>query len=189
MTEVQWSIFCEGEADKRFLECLVQHLRISNLEFKEIKGGVSMLRHTAQQIRRKHDVGKKIAVILDADLDPRSRRKELLRQKGELRLPIDREFLLPNDDSPGELETLLQRLAVKDHAVIHDCFDQYEQCLSDSKRSYKQPDPKGRIYAYCEALGIETADDKRDYADVRYWNLEAAALAPLRDFLQELAES
>ena len=189
MTRVQWSIFCEGKSDKPFLECLAQHLRISNLKLIGIGGGVSRLRSVDPKIRREYDRGRKIAVILDANSDPQSRRRELRQRIAELKLPIDREFLLPNDDEPGELETLLQRLAVDDHAVIHDCFDQYERCLSDSKRSYKQPDLKGRIYAYCEALGIETHYDERDYTDGRYWNLEAAALAPLRDFLQKLAES
>ena len=189
MTRVQWSIFCEGKADKRFLECVAQHLRISNVRFLRLGGGVSRLEHMDPKIRREHDGGKSVAVILDANSDPQGRRRELRQNVMELELPIDREFLLPNDGDPGELETLLQRLAVDDHAVIHDCFDQYERCLSESKRGYKPPHIKGRIYAYCEALRIATDDDKRNYTDEQYWNLEAAALAPLRDFLQELAES
>lgn len=189
MTAVQWSVFCEGESDKRFLECLARHLRISGLRFIGMGGAVSRLKTMDPKIRQEHDGGRKVAVILDANSDSQSRRRELLREVVELKLPIDREFLLPNDDDPGELETLLQWVAVHDHAVIHDCFDQYERCLSDAGPSYDPPHIKGRIYAYCEALGIETDYDKRDYTDGRYWNLEAAALAPLRDFLQELAES
>lgn len=189
MTGVQWSIFCEGRADKRFLECFAKYLRTSNVRFIRLGGGVSRLRTMDPRIRLEHDGGKSVAVILDANSDPQSRRLELRQEVMALKLPICRDFLLPNNDEPGCLETLLRWLAVHDHAVIHDCFDQYERCLSDAGPSYDPPHIKGRIYAYCEALGIETSDRERDYTDRRYWNLDVAELAPLKNFLQELARS
>ena len=45
---------------------------------------------------------------------------------------------------------------------------------------------KARIYAYCEALGVETNAKKRDYRDSAYWNLDTPALEPLRAFLRGL---
>lgn len=52
--------------------------------------------------------------------------------------------------------------------------------------SYRPTAPKGRIYAYCEALGIETNASKRDYANASHWNLDARELEPLKRFLTSL---
>ena len=180
-------VFCEGKSDKVFLECVARQMKIDNLEMIPIQAGVSCLEEIAPQIKRRHDEGSLVALILDANSDPAGRRNELALRIADLALPVFRTFLLPNDQDSGCLETLLQCLAVDKHRVIHDCFTHYEQCLRDSGSSYKLPHVKGKVYAYCEALGIETQDWKRDYTDTQFWNLEAAEIEPLKLFLQGLA--
>ena len=49
MTIVEWSVFCEGKSDKVFLECLARYLRILNIEFVRIGGGVSHLKSVAPE--------------------------------------------------------------------------------------------------------------------------------------------
>lgn len=176
-------VFCEGKSDKVFLKCVVRQMKIDNLEMIPVEGGVASLEKIAPEIRRRHDEGRLVALILDANSDPAGRRDELALRIADLALPVSRSFLLPNDQDSGCLETLLQRLAVDEHRVIYDCFAHYEQCLRDSASNYELPHVKGKIYAYCEALGIE----ERDYTDTQFWNLEAAEIEPLKLFLQGLA--
>ena len=95
-------------------------------------------------------------------------------------------FLLPNDCDPGCLETLLEWIAVPDHRVVYECFREYETCLHSYSKSYRLPNLKARIYAYCEALSIESYHSKRDYSDPLYWDLNASALEPLKQFLLDL---
>ena len=110
-----------------------------------------------------------------------------------MKLPIAAEycFLMPNDQDSGDLETLLERISVAEHRTLHDCFEEYERCLQtrNEYRSYRIPNNKVRkatIYAYCEALDIETNEIKRDYCDPQHWDLNAPAIVPLKQFLATL---
>lgn len=180
-------VFCEGKSDKIFLECVARQMKIDNLEMIPIGGGVSYLEKIAPQIRRRHGEGKPAALILDANSDPADRRRSLDDAVARFELPVTDSFLLPNNGDPGCLENLLEQLAVERGQAIHDCFARYERCLRDSGRDFELPHVKGKVYAYCEALGIEPRDWKRDYTDARFWNLEAAEVEPLKRFLRGLA--
>ena len=100
---------------------------------------------------------------------------------------VEETLLLPDDARTGCLETLLEELAAKRHQDLYDCFDEYEACLRRRTDVYRLPGNKARIYAYCNALGIETHENKRDYCDAKHWNLDnALALQPLKQFLRSL---
>lgn len=184
---VEGVVFCEGRSDKTFLDCVTRRMKIENLEMAPIGGGVSHLAKIAPQIRRRHDEGRRVALILDANSDPAGRRRSLDDTLAQLELTVFETFLLPNNRDPGCLEDVLEGLAVEDHRAIYDCLANYEECLMDCGPEYQAPHAKGKIYAYCEALGIETRDRERDYTDDRYWNLEAAEMEPLKQFLQRFA--
>lgn len=182
----QWQIFVEGPDDRAFLKGLLQHLNIANVNTSIIGGGVAKLPNIANEIQRAYDAGKRIAIVLDANSDFTSRCAEFATQKASLKLPIDRFFLLPNNKDSGSLETLLEAMAISTHRVVYDCFDQYETCLQNRNTPYKLPNHKARIYAYCEALGLETRASKRQYVNSSYWNLNAPDLEPLKTFLRAL---
>ena len=186
MMSSQWQIFVEGPDDQAFLNDLLQHLNISNANTSIIGGGVAKLPKVDNEIRRAYDAGKLIAIVLDANSDFASRYAEFEKQKKSLQLPISRFFLLPNNEDPGCLETLLEALAISTHRVVYNCLDQYKTCLQNHSRSYNLPNHKARIYAYCEALNIETRASKRQYMNSSYWNLDAPALEPLKQFLRAL---
>ena len=177
-----WVIFLEGDGDDRLIRCLLRHLDVANTDTAVIGGGVSKLSKVAPQIHRSHDEGCRVAVLLDANCDFGNRREEYLTKVDELELPVERFFLLPNHRDPGSLEILLEEMAVPEHRLVYECFDEYEACLQKHD-TYERPDPKGRIYAYCEALGIETHAAKRDYSDSSFWDLDTPALEPLKQFL------
>lgn len=94
---------------------------------------------------------------------------------------------MPDGQSEGDLESLLLQMTVPQHAHVEKCFDEYEECLKLA--SYSTPDRKGRVYAYCEAIGVEAKGSERDYADSNSWNLDASALEPLKEFLRNFAGS
>ena len=181
-----WTLFVEGEADQALVRCLLDHLGIDTVAVEMICGGVAHLRHVAPQIRRRYDAGDHIAVLLDANADPQRRRRELQRQQADHDLPIERSYLLPDDHSPGCLETLLEELAMAEYRAIYECFDAYVRCLQSHDARYRIPNRKARVYAWCEALRIETGPDK-NYRDVQYWDLDAPGLEPLKRFLKGLA--
>ena len=183
MMSSQWQIFVEGLDDQAFLKGLLHHLNISNAHTSIIGGGAAKLPHVANDIQRAYDEGKLIAIVLDANSNFAGRCAEVEKHKKGLQLPINRFFLLPNNKDPGCLETLLETMAVSTHRVVFNCFDQYETCLQSHKTPYKLPNHKARIYAYCEALGIELRASKREYVNSPYWNLNAPALEPLKQFL------
>lgn len=180
-----WTIFVEGKSDSRFLLCLLEHYSINNIEIERLGGGASRLPTLAPTIRRRHDGGHRIAVLLDADHKPERTRLQFQQQRDSLQLPIsdDDLFLLPNDVDQGDLETLLEQISVAQYRGIYDCFDRYENCLLDESELFHLPNSKARIFAYCETLNIETHANKRDYGDSGHWDLAAPALVPLKKFL------
>ena len=185
-----WNVFVEGSADKVFLECLLRHLSISHVHTDTIGGEVSALPNVKNEIYKSRDRGDRIAVVLDADSNPSNRRNEFLRMRDTLSIPIDDNhcFLVPNNQDQGDLETLLEQISVPERREVYDCFGRHEECirmLSDSK-AYRPPDRKQRIYTYCWANRIETQPAERDYCDSRYWDLDAGAIEPLKEFLLSL---
>ncbi len=181
-----WTMFVEGSSDEAFLSGVLRHLEITNVETERINGGVGKLGSVARQMQRRSLRGNRISVILDADADFEKRRGEYETERVRHELPIDRFFLLPNHRDTGCLETLLEQIAVSGHRVVYECFDAYERCLRRHSDAYRVPNLKARIYAYCEALDIETSSPSRDYGNTSYWDLDAVALEPLRAFLTGL---
>ncbi len=191
MTRDQWAIFVEGGDDQTFVESLVEHLDLdlSGFEVKQIGGGVNRLPSAENNIQRRYDAGRKIAMILDADQDIAMRRQEVTKQIKDLSPPLSEEhvFLLPDNCRAGNLETLLEELAVSTHWAIFNCLDVYGTCLLQASESYLPPGGKGRVYAYCEALRVEPRDTKREYLNAGWWDLSAPVVEPLSPFLRSLS--
>ena len=188
MTSVRWAVFGESGSDKTFLEALLRHLGMTGIEIETIEGGVSHLRHVATQIRRRGDSGRRVALLLDAKNQPEKRRKEAVQEVERLDLPVSRIILLPSDEQPGDLETVLEGLAVARHRVIYDCFEQYELCVRKHSESSVLPNRKAKVFAYCEAVRAESHPEKRDYNNSEHWDLNAAILEPLREALLSLGQ-
>lgn len=183
---MSWALFVEGDYDEVFVRWLLGTLDIEDVQLNRINGGVSKLHSVQNEILKSHDAGRHVALLLDADTNPDSTREQLRREVVRLNLPVERSFLLPDDVTPGNLETLLEQMAPAAHRVVYTCFDQYEECLSTPGRDYTTPNRKARVYAYCDAVGAETGPDK-NYADAMHWDPAIPGLEALRDFLRDLA--
>ncbi len=186
MTVARWLLLGEGPADVVFLSALLQDLSLPDMEVGQIGGNYTRLKVVAvqNQIRRAADKGQRVALVLDADSD--ETRKECEKIIAEKALPVDRTFFIPNDTDPGDLEDLLEEATVDEHQCVLDCFREYEDCLTAANPRYVKPNKKAKIYAYCEAIGSEPKEDKRNYLNPSWWNLDIGALEPLKSFLRAL---
>lgn len=137
-----------------------------------------------------YNMGIQNALILDADEDFAKRRKDIIATTG---LSPDALFLLPNDTSPGDLETLLEQITHSDHQAILNCWASYETCLQViPQKNYTIPARKTKMYAYLEALldkneKKKIKESERDYTNADHWNLDPQhpSLNPLHTFLNK----
>ncbi len=183
MNERGFLLVVEGISDKQFMDCLLQHLGLEEVEVMPIEGGVESLHKIRNEIKKRSDVGTRVAVVIDADRDVAARREKLSAEKKRLELSLDREFLMPNNEDHGCLEDLLVRIAADTHKTLHDCFERYTECVQSLPGEYELPGLKEQVYAYCQALGRQPGNI--DYMESDHWNLEAPALDSLKAFLTD----
>ena len=187
----EWTVIVEGQDDKRFIESLLTHLALSNISVTQIGGGVNHLcsDEARNRINREKGDGRNIALVLDADSDVDQRRRDVNKKIQACSLPVKTEhvFLIPDNQQPGDLETLLEEITISENRSIFDCLDAYNECLLSADTNYPKLDGKARIQAYCRALRVEADGKKRDYVNGN-WNLDAPQLKPLLHFLCSLSE-
>jgi len=182
-------IYSEGKSDVKFLIDLVKFLgfdlskdNFENLNGKDgIKNPNMILENTVKEYKN--------LIVIDADNDFSSRKKEVERVKDKHNLDFEL-FLFPNNKDNGNLETLLLKLAVQEHQEILKCFDNFGRCLTELNKNYFVPKEKDKVFAYMDAiLGPKKREkiqpSKRDYANKLIWDLENPYLNPLKKFLEE----
>jgi hypothetical protein len=196
----QVTIFVEGIADKKFLHDLILAWYGVDINLKEKKegsiidcGGKGNLQNLTTTFERNYALGFANLVIFDADTPLNAggfapRTAEILRIKQNLKLNFDL-FLFPNNQEDGDLETLLERIAVQND--ILECWAGYESCLKTANASYYLPAKKSKIYSYLEVLtgnSDQSKDSNRNFLNVSHWNLsnyqeKDSPLAALRQLL------
>lgn len=170
-----YKIFVEGEADKRFIEQLVQHLWSvipEEISVLVTNGYANMMAHGTEsayinQMRRTADDGGVNLVIFDADADCESRRQEIVDWGSKNGVNFEL-FLLPDNYGSGALEDLLERIINPANRVVMDCWDSYENAIRNIRLPWKNGEPltvpakKTKIYAYLEVLlGASKTEKKR----------------------------
>lgn len=147
-------------------------------------------------IRQAADAGGKTLIIFDADEEPTQRAEEL-KQRIAAYDPDPAVFLLPGPDQVGELENLLLQLVREQHQAVMTCYDDYEQCLQSLSNSgepyYNTPSTKRRLYDYVNVMPLAGDEWERHhkkggqkiFENTDIWNLNAPAIQPLRDFLNQ----
>lgn len=151
----RWKLWVEGPGDKALVQCLLRHLNVEDVEPDCLKGGVNKLANMETHIRRSSDGGYRVAMILDANSDYQQKVEKAKSEIRRLCLPIERCFLLPDDEHSGDLETLLERMFVPPHQVIYRCLDRYGECLRTHDTSYRPPVPRGG-YTLTARLGASS---------------------------------
>jgi hypothetical protein len=202
-------IFVEGIADQKFIQDIVKAWYNTKLTLggyqkdKTVQGqifsvgGKGVFKNEDKMkvldtiFKTNRISGVKNLFIFDAD--------EFITESGNFKEysklhPIEY-FLLPDNQSDGDLETLLVQIINQENKVIFDCWEGYENCLKTSKRKdgiFTTPASKTKIYAYLEALLGESDSQKkkikeaeRNYQDTNHWDLNAPVLTNLKTFLDQ----
>ncbi|PIQ47333.1 MAG: hypothetical protein COW03_15705 [Cytophagales bacterium CG12_big_fil_rev_8_21_14_0_65_40_12] len=186
MTQIR--IIVEGESDRKFLKDYIKHSfekELSNDDFIIASG--NLLSKPANSIQRNTIEGGINITVLDADTDIEGTRNRVSREIQEFDLMIDNQFYIPNDDQPGNLETLLRRIINEERGGILDCIDQYGRCIETHRiAELRKFDEKAKVFVYVDsfAVGGQGKPDQVDYRELLLWNLDSEYLRPLYDFLQ-----
>ncbi len=181
-------IFVEGD-DKIFIENYLHHLFREKVKDYDIicTGGWTNIHLERNKFIENTDNEGLNLVIFDADIDFSKRKNELENKKTELGIEFEL-FLFPNNQDIGDFEVLLERISNVTHRSIFECFDKYQDCLSNKNETYILPNREARIFAYLETLNEETKPKKRDYSIDKCWNLNSSELDNLKEFLQKYWE-
>ena len=194
-------IYVEGVADAKLIKDLIFEWYQETMIFDQsgknglanilITNGKTNLEKFKPLFKLNSDIDILSIVIFDADIfnDENDKFIELKKE-----FPIEY-FLLPDNQSNGDLETLLAKIINQDNEVIFKCWEGYENCLKTSTRKegvFTTPARKTKIYAYLEALLGESNSEKdlikerdRNYRNTNHWDLNAPALVNLKQFLDQ----
>ncbi len=201
-------IFVEGIADDKFIRDYIKSTFEITLEKKHIHncGGWKNIfeEDSVNEFIQCKFNGIKPLVIFDADTPEKenggvkSRKKEIIEKLSALDIHIEESqiFLFPNDNSNGDLETLLEQIITKENTPIFDCWNGFEKCIERKSvevgKGLTIPAKKAKIHTYCTVLlpdsnsGREKAKEQhRDYTNKSHWDIGNIALNPLKDFLHE----
>ncbi len=191
-------LFIEAEHEKTseyvFLDTLIQNLGFTQEQYTIIcVGGKTNLVKAANKFKENTLEGGKNLIVFDADTPATGcgfqttmqRIRQELQNNG---MQADGIFLFPNNADDGIFENLLEQLMQKEiHSRWIDCYNDYETCLGDQ---YLTPDLKGKLHTYISAQKTLSNTKRKklgkgqwQFNDTRYWNLDASALQPLKDFL------
>ena len=185
-------IYVEGEEDQYFLKSYIEYLgRNKSVLGIESTGGWQKLEGQCPTIERRLDDGERILIVFDADEDYKKRKSEIeeiirtktIRKASRQNSDLDI-FLFPNNQLPGEIEDLLEKIARPEHKKVLDCFEGYKKCLEGRDDSYHLPSMKAKIYSYKQALGIKK-EEKENHFKPKHWDFKSSSLDQLRDFLLE----
>jgi hypothetical protein len=141
-------IVCEGSADAAFLDELLRQRGLLDQTFyvREIEGIRQLERHlTALQGSTSRSKLTHLAVVVDADLAPSNRFLGVRTALTSAQLPCPRGpfviekndpsvgvWLMPGNNSQGNLETLLADAALQNNASNKRCIDAFEQCMQNT---------------------------------------------------------
>ena len=191
-------LLVEGNDQLRFFRALATDLERTDIQVENF-GGIYQLRRTLLGVTPMPGFAalRSLGIVRDAE---RSTAGAFQSVQGSLRaadLPVPDElgtpsaddglavsvWLLPGDDRPGMLETLLCDTIEEGPEAA--CIDDFLECLGHLDDSGLRWADKRRARAF---LATKPDPNLRvgEAAERGYWNLDHAALAPVREFLTAL---
>jgi len=184
------SVYVEGSGDVRFVQEFVKlHYKIKltiNENLFDVKGKDKLIDFKPNFIETTDDDGVNI-VIFDSDYPANgggytARLLELNQLKQQEGIEFE-QFLFPNNQDDGDLETFLENVINPNNSNIFNCWSNYENCVSQltnphTQGSYTLPAKKSKIYTYLETLLPDSAEGKkrakdpyRKYDNKDHWEL------------------
>ena len=194
-SEIQ--LLVEGNDQRNFFEAFVRHLSLQRAQVNDF-GGVSELREFLSAFVDSRNFGtvRSIGIVRDAEESAQSAFQSVqsalenaglsASQRAGQRLsgePAVSVAILPDNERPGMLETLLCRTFA--NTSEDKCIDDYLACVGALRRAPVRRPDKARAHAWLAAkpdphVSVGVAAQKG------YWNFDHDAFADLRAFLTQL---
>jgi len=215
----KYIIVVEGSADAVFINDLIFSIKNENsLEYIKLKkfktgvkykisdspliyvfiaGGCSKIVHYKIKIEEFQDQDYKILMIQDADNEKKDKKiggvikrmKYLDDIKKEHNLTFST-FLFPNNESDGDLETIL--LSIVNESKFGPFIESYQSyakqvsSFTEIKHVEEILEDKYKVFGYCQVYsGMEKANEKSRNYNSLFWNLKSQNLNKLTDFLKK----
>ncbi|TXJ17755.1 hypothetical protein EPJ79_11395 [Brachyspira aalborgi] len=171
-------ILVEGHTDKDFLELYCKYL---NIDVRiDIVDGKNNLINKPNLIRN----DEKHLIIFDADDYYNDSKTNIENQINQMNIPKENYdiFLLPNNKDSGNLETLIEKIAL--YKEVLNCFEGYEECISKlGINGIKLPHKKSKVFAYMESFGFKNPEEAENFDLSPYVDFENKYLEDLKNFL------
>lgn len=174
-------LIVEGKSDEVFVR---QYCRFLNPDMDE---KISIANGKDNLIHHKDIKKYKTLIIFDADDDYGRSKENIVSQLKTMEVDIDEYpiFLFPNNQESGNLETLIEKIAL--HPKILQCFQGYCDCIKSQMsgdENFRLPAKKSKVFAYMEVFGFKNGINEKDFKFDTCCDFESAYLKPLRDFIE-----
>lgn len=192
-------IFIEAKSPKTseyvFIKTLLEFMGYSNDDFDiNCVNGKDNL-HNTTLLKQNTVLGEQNLIIFDADTFETNggfgkRFSEIDATLEGMNVEAE-VFLFPNNHDDGIFENLLLDIAQKEiHKQFFDCYADYEACLGNN---YITPNLKGKVFTYISAQKSLSNSQRKKLSNTGewffnnedFWDLNAEALIPLKDFLRK----
>lgn len=176
-------IIVEGDSDKKFLESYLKYLNITNYNKIISIGGKDNLENHKEL--KKED----FIIIFDADNDYNKSKTNIENQLNKLDIKNDKIFLFPNNKDIGNLETLIEKIAI--HKEVLECYSNYESCIDRLINEIKIPNlkhqaKKSKVFAYMSGFGFKNNIKAEDFDLSPYVDFDNDYLNDLKNFLENI---
>lgn len=194
-------IFIESKNDKtqefNFLQAYLKYLGIAEDKVDFVhEDGKDNIRLDKNKFLEAQMENKNNIILFDADKDGSTKAMldKFLADNQDIQALY---FLFPNNEDDGNVETLLDKILLKDKFKgFFGCFNDYETCIKGQKNDdgnplYSTPNLKGKLYTFFTSLQLSNSKMKEVkrgnwlFNEPEYWDFESPYLKPLKDFLTE----
>lgn len=174
-------IIVEGDSDKKFLESYLKYLNITNYKKIISIGGKDNIKDHKEL--KKED----FIIIFDADNDYNESKSNIEKQLYELDIKNDKIFLFPNNKDIGNLETLIEKIAI--YKEVFKCYENYEKCIDNLINkipNLKHQSKKSKVFAYMSGFGFKNNIKAEDFDLTPYIDFNNIYLNELKTFLENI---
>ena len=196
--EFRRQLLVAGRDQWNFFQALIRHMNIGDIQIQNF-GGVNDLTGFVMNLVEMgefSDSVESIGIVRDAEVSATSAFQSVQSSLDRAGLPVPDHpmeptdslpsinvMILPDDHSPGMLETLLCRSFAG--SGLDNCIDSFLECVCETTGHELHRPDKARAHAYIAAqrdphVSVGVA------AQRSYWDLDHAALDGVRSFLRSL---
>ena len=191
-------LLVEGNDQRNFFEAFIEHLSLDNIQIQNFRGvselrGFLLVLVNAPGFR---ETVKSVGIVRDAETSAQAAFQSVRSSLENAGLPVPNQperragsspavtvLILPGDNSPGMLETLLNETFA--NTPEEACINAFFECVEDSSGVPIQRPHKARAQAYLATkpephLSVGVA------AKQSYWDLDHDVFSRVRQFLRAL---